>query len=168
MRRIRINWTLFGFFIFYFYVLQFVNDWQYRQYLDGGDFWATFRYRLFTTPFIMLAYYLFYKWGVPFLFKKKFVGFALAVTVFVVFLEIYSPLTDWIAVLLLSDLNVPAIYPKFSWQQYPLLHQSLHFTFINLFAISGFAYFLTTFEEERIKRQLKEQHLELELNYLKA
>lgn len=167
MRRLRINWAVLAFFIFYFFVLQFVNDWQYRRYLDGGDSWHTFKYRLFSTPFAMLWYYLFYIGGVPFLFKKKFGAFILSIILFIVFIEVFSPLEDWIATLL-SRPAAPITYPDFSWAKYPYLHQSLYFTFINLFAVTGFAYFLNMFKEEKIKQQLKEQHLELELNYLKA
>lgn len=100
MLRLRINWAVLVFFIFYFFVLQFVNDWQYRRYLDGGDSWATFKYRLASTPFSMLFYYLFYLWGVPFLFKKKFGAFLLSIILFIVLLEVCSPLEDWIATLL--------------------------------------------------------------------
>jgi len=168
MHRVRINWAVFGFFIFYFFVLQFVNDWQYRRFLDGGNSWVTFKYRLASTPFIMLSYYLFYRWGVPFLFKKKFGAFGLSIFLFIVFLEIYSPLSEVIKWLLFSRFNVPGNFPTISWSKYPFLHQSLHFTIINLFAVTGFAYFLNMFKEEKIKRQLEAQQLQLELNYLKA
>lgn len=155
-----------AFFIFYFVVLQFFNDWQYRRYLDGGNSWVTFRYRVLSLPFTMLAYYLFYIWGTPLLFKKKFVAFISAMLLFIVFLEIYSPLVDWIMDLIHDPHTLE--YPTFGWDKKTYLHQSLHFTFINLFAITGFAYFVNTFKEEKIKQQLKQQHLQLELNYLKA
>ncbi len=154
------------FFIFYFVVLQFFNDWQYRRYLDGGNSWVTFKYRVGSLPFTMLAYYLFYIWGTPLLVKKKFVAFLLAMLLFIVFLEIYSPLVGWIKDLI-HDPHMME-YPKFNWDKKTYLHQSLHFTFINLFAITGFAYFVNMFKEEKIKQQLKQQHLQLELNYLKA
>lgn len=150
------------FFIFYFVVLQLFNDWQYRYYLDGGNSWETFKYRVLNLPFTMLSYYLFYIWGTPLLFKEKFVAFLLAMFLFIIFLEIYSPFVGWIMDVIHDPHTLE--YPKFSWD----LHQSLHFTFINLFAITGFAYFVNTFKEEKIKQQLKQQHLQLELNYLKA
>lgn len=167
MRKSRINWAVFIFFIFYFFILQFVSDWQYRRYIDGGNVWITFKYRLFSTPFIMLSYYLFYKWGVPFLFRKKFGAFILCVILFILFLEIYSPLVmGWVN--WYFALHANASYPTISLDIHDYPHQSLHFTFINLFAITGFAYFLNMFKEEKVKQQLKEQQLQLELNYLKA
>ena len=149
MGRLKINWRVMGFFVFYFVVLQFVNDWQYRRYLDGGDAWVTFRYRLHTVPFTMLAYYLFYRWGVPFLFRRKFGAFILSVILFIIYLEIDT-------------------YPKISFNIHDSPHQSLHFTFVNLLAVTGFAYYIRMFNEEKIKQQLRDQHLQLELKYLKA
>jgi LytS/YehU family sensor histidine kinase len=58
--------------------------------------------------------------------------------------------------------------PKIIWYHAPYFYQSLHFTFINLIAVTGFAYFQNMLKEEKIKHQLKEQHLLLELNYLKG
>ena len=168
MGKLRINWGVVGFFVFYFFVLQFFNDWQYRRYLDGGNSWLTFKYRLYSTPFTIFAYYLFYKWGSPLLFKRKFGAFLLAIILFVVFLLhfILLPIEwiDW-----RFSLHPNARYPQIGLniQDYHL-HQSLHFTFINLFAITGFAYFIRMFKEEKIKQQLRDQHLQLELKYLKA
>lgn len=155
-----------AFFIFYFVILQFFNDWQYRRYLDGGDWWVTLKYRVYSLPFKMLEYYLFYTWGAPLLFKKKFAAFFLALLLFIVLLEIDYPLFYWIRDLIIYP-HQPE-YPIFSWDKNTYLHQSLHFTLINLFAITGFFYFTNMFKEEKIKQQLKEQHFQLELNYLKA
>ena len=149
MDRLKIDWRVFGFFVFYFFVLQFVNDWQYRRYLDGGDSWVTLRYRLHTIPFTMLAYYLFYRWGVPLLFKRKFGAFLLAIILLIVYLEIDT-------------------YPKISLNIHDYPHQSLHFTLVNLFAVTGFAYYIRMFREEKVKQQLSDQHLQLELKLLRA
>jgi sensor histidine kinase YesM len=167
MGKLRINWGVVGFFVFYFFVLQFFNDWQYRRYLDGGNVWLTLKYRLWSTPFTMFAYYLFYRWGAPLLFKRKFGAFLLSIILFIIFLEFYSLPVDWID--WRFSLHPNARYPKISLNIHDYsLHQSLHFTLINLFAITGFAYFIRMFREEKIKQQLRDQHLQLELKYLKA
>ena len=166
MDRRRVNWGVVGFFVFYFFVLQFFNDWQYRRYLDGGDTWLTFKYRLWSTPFIMFAYYLFYKWGAPLVFKRRFGAFLLSIILFIVFLEFYSLFMEWINWRFSLHPNAP--YPRLSLYIHDYPHQSLHFTFINLFAITGFAYFIRMYREEKIRQQSTEQHLQLELKYLKA
>lgn len=168
MNMSRTNWMILGFFIFYFFILQLLGDWQFRPYIDHGDWRKTFRHRLFNMPFSMLEYYLFYRWGAPLLFKKKFLLFVLAIIIFIIFVEVYSPLVGWIDWRIFHYPDVSKRNPMTRWDDYPFLHQSLQFTFINLFAITGFAYFVNMFKEEKIRRQLKEQHLQLELNYLKA
>lgn len=162
MGSLRINWAVVIFFIFNFIVLQFINDWQYRSFLDGGDSWVTVRYRTFTIPFIILAYYLFYRWQVPLLFRRKFGAFLLSVALFIVLFDIYILLVDR------ADQYLSGRRTQFNWRNYRFPVQSLHFTFINLLAITGFAYFLNRSREEKTAQQLKEQHLQLELNYLKA
>ena len=117
--------------------------------------------------FTMFAYYLFYKWGSPLLFKRKFGAFLLSIILFIVFLEFYTLPVDWIAWRFSRYPNtrnskISLIVPDY------YLRQSLHFTFINLFAITGFAYFTRMFREEKIKQELRDQHHLLELKYLKA
>ncbi|MDO6432697.1 sensor histidine kinase [Flavitalea sp. BT771] len=168
MERLRMTWTVAGFFVFYFFLLQLANDWQYRSMLDGGDPWKTFRYRLITIPLTMLPYYLYYRWQVPLLLKNKLGRFLLSVLLFIVLFDIYLHLTDWLAGNALSPSGMPGKYPMLTWKNYHFPRQSLHFTFINLFALAGFAYFLNRWEAERIIRRLKEQQLQLQLDYLKA
>ena len=168
MKRSRTTWAVAGFFVFYFILLQLANDWQYRSVLDGGNSWKTFRYRLITIPLTMLPYYLYYRWQVPLLFKKKFGWFLSSVLLFIVLFDIYLLLTDWLAGRALFLSGIPEKYPMINWKNYYFPRQSLHFTFINLFAITGFAYFLNRWESEHIIRKLKEQRLQLELKYLKA
>lgn len=167
MHKLRINWAVLSFFIFYFIILQAFNDWQYAKYTKGGGTsWINIKYRLFTIPFDMFAHYLFYRWAVPFLLKKKFGIFFLLVMLFIVLLDVYSYSVDW--VIRLSFLDLYKEYKPLSWSNYQFPIQSFHFTFINLIGITGFAYFLNRVKEEKIMQQLKEQHLQLELNYLKA
>jgi len=168
MERSRTTWAVAGFFVFYFILLQLANDWQYRSVLDGGNSWKTFRYRLITVPVTMLPYYLYYRWQVPLLFKKRFGRFLLSVLLFILVLDIYLHLTDWLAGSAPFLSGAQGKYPMINWRNYRFPRQSLHFTSINLFALTGFAYFLNRWEAEHIIRQLKEQHLQLQLNYLKA
>ncbi|HTI91535.1 MAG TPA: sensor histidine kinase [Puia sp.] len=168
MRRSRKTWAVAGFFVFYFILLQLANDWQYRSLLDGGNSWVTFRYRLITIPLTMLPYYLYYRWQVPLLFRRKFGWFLLSVLSFIVLFDIYLHFTDWLAGRVLFLSGIPGKYPMIGWRYYHFPRQSLHFNFINLFAITGFAYFLNRWEAEHIIQRLKQQHLQLQLNYLKA
>jgi LytS/YehU family sensor histidine kinase len=57
---------------------------------------------------------------------------------------------------------------KYNWEHYHFPRQSFHLTFLNLLSITGFAYFLNRWKEEKIMRELKEQHLQMELNFLKV
>ena len=166
MTQSRKTWAVAGFFVFYFILLQLANDWQYRAVLDGGNSWVTLRYRLMTIPLMMLPYYLFYRWQVPLLLKRKFGRFLLSVLLFIMLLDVYAHLTDWLAGWALFPSG--SLHPRVSWRDYHFPVQSLHFTVINLLAVTGFAYFLNRWEAELVIRQLKEQRLQLQLNYLKA
>lgn len=69
MGKLRINWGVAGFFVFYFFVLQFFNDWQYRRYLDDGNSWLTFKARLCSTPLQCSLIICFTSGGRPFCLK---------------------------------------------------------------------------------------------------
>jgi LytS/YehU family sensor histidine kinase len=148
-------------------VLQFLSDWQYRDYLNGGDFWKTFIYRVKTTPFLMLEYYIYYRLAVPLLLQKKNGLFFLSVLLFIIYLEFHLYFLDWLkwqASILSGSTKETANY---SWDSYSFPKQSLHLTLVNLLSVTGFAYFLNRWDDEKLIQKLKEQQLESELNFLK-
>jgi hypothetical protein len=168
MSKAKANWAVAAFFIFYFIVLQFFNDWQYRSFINGGDHWGTFRYRCLSTPFLMLAYYLYYRLFIPFLLNKKFRWFLLLLPLFIIFLEGYGQIMDWIMWHGPFQSETTRKNAKYNWGHYRFPRQSFHLTFLNLLSITGFAYFLNRWKEEKTIRELKEQHLQMELNFLKV
>ncbi|HEU4471594.1 MAG TPA: histidine kinase [Flavisolibacter sp.] len=155
------------FFLLYFFVLQFISDVQY--YLEFGDnLRTTIIYRLIATPFSLLPYLLFYKKLVPLLLAEKHARFILAVLLFIGFLDVYLHLLDWLLwnIPFLDDTS--RIRARNNWLNPGFPRQSLWLTLMNLISITGFAYMINRWRQERALRELREQHLALELNYLKA
>jgi hypothetical protein len=164
MKHFKDNWAVAAFFIFFFLVLQFFNDWQYWEYIDNGNPWNTIRYRLLTIPLIMVPYYLYYKWQVPLLVKKKFFLFVISLIGFLLFLEFYGVIIDWI-----TSIVVPNHHKApFRWNNYHFPNQSFHLTFLNLAGITGFAFFQLRWKGEKLISQMREQQLQSELHSLKA
>jgi len=155
------------FFVFYFFILQFLSDLQY--YLEFGDnLQSTIVYRLIATPLSLIPYLFFYKKLVPLLLIKKHGRCLLAILLFIGFLEVYVHLLDWLLwhIPLLDDAS--RLRAKNNWLHPRFPRQSLWLTCMNLISITGFAYMINRWRQEWALRDLKERHLALELNYLKA
>lgn len=167
MSKSQLHWAVAGFFIFYFIVLQFFNDWQYLKYINDGNIAETIRYRAITLPFIILVYYLFYKLIVPVLLNNRYLLFIFYVVLFFIFLELYGQIMNWVLWHAPFQTARTIKNAEYNWKHYKFPRQDFHFTFLNLFAVTGFAYFLHKWKQEKIIKDLKEQQLQMELNFLK-
>lgn len=157
-----------SFFVFYFIILQLAVEIQYKFLIVDYDIKERITYHLLVTPVFALPYIFYYKGLLPLLFKKKYLSFASSVFLFVVFLEGYLLFLDWYVnhnPLLSAKVRESANRAKI---EAPFPRQMISLTITNLLTLSGFGYFLKKLEDERKLRQLKEQHLQLELHYLKA
>jgi hypothetical protein len=155
------------FFIFYFLVLQLISDIQYNREL-GGRLADTISYRLQTAPLMMAVYFVYYKVQLPLLFRKKYLVFFISLPLFIFFLEGSLLLTDWITS---HNHFIPEqirLTGKYNLEHYKFPRQLIGLTVTNLFTLTGFGYFIKKLEDELKIRKLKEQHLQLELDYLKA
>lgn len=157
-----------GFFIFYFIVLQLATEVQYKSLFADYRLGERVIYHLLVTPLFALPYFFYYKRQLPLIFEKKYFRFGLSVVLFIIFLEFYLALLDWYILhnsLLPADIRKAAEGAK---NEAPFPRQMFSLTFTYLLTLTGFGYFLKKLEDERKLRQLKEQHLQLELHYLKT
>jgi hypothetical protein len=158
-----------GFFIFYFLILQLATDIQ-MHYTYGNNFSDALIHRLTYFPAVALPYFFFYRYAVQsLLLKKQYVLFCVSILLFIGLLELVVPVYDWLVTKSVflpasvqedarSNLNGPDSFPS----------QTFSLTLYNTATLSGFGYFIKTLNDETRFRKLKEQHLQLELENLKA
>ena len=121
-----------------------------------------------TTGFLGAWFYLlYYKIALPyFLYKRKYIYFAFAVLVFIALNDVWLVFLDWFVY------HIP--YLKMDIRKYGGINgklfprQMFSVTLERLVVLTSLGVFIKAFKDEVNIRRLKEKHLQLELNYLKA
>ena len=155
-----------AFFVFTLFILQFTSDLQY--YLDYGNenLGDTIIYRLLTNPFTILAYVIYYKTVLPFLLKKRYTHYLLLLIAFIFCYDVYLNILDWITAH--NPLIPQSLKSKSKALKFEFPRQMFWLTFNHLLALTGLGFFLQKIEGEMKLRKLTQEHLQLELKYLKA
>jgi LytS/YehU family sensor histidine kinase len=112
-------------------------------------------------------YSIYYKLLLPFLlFKKKYLYFIMSVLLFIIVYDVYLRLIDWsIYKLPFIQSDVRAL-GKINMKLAP--RQMFSLTLEHLVVLTALGILIKNFREEMDVRKLKEKHLQLELDYLKA
>ncbi|MFA6944877.1 MAG: histidine kinase [Pedobacter sp.] len=116
----------------------------------------------------MVPYLIYYKLILQkHLFQKHFIQFTVYLLVFLFLFNIYTPLINWFV----SELNFSKVNMKsaqgINFRNTVSLNFSLMYIFRELLVITALAYFIRSQKQEKQLRELKEQQLTAELNYLK-
>jgi hypothetical protein len=168
MTKRKLSWFEAGFFFFYFIVLQFFTDLQYILEYGNENLASATIQRLTTTPLLALSFYFYYKRLLPLLFEKKHLRFLTSVVVFLLFLECFLHLVDWWASINPMVSEKARQSSKQLFLNPPFPRQMIALTITELLILTGLGYFVKKTEDEIKLRILKEQHTQLQLDYLKA
>jgi len=159
------------FFLCYFVAFPILTDLQYiHLWHQEAHFLSGCIFRVVEGLLQILAYSVYYFILAPrFLFAKKYGYFLGSVLAWIVLYAVYDRFVMEWGVSKMTFL--PAIAKQWAtggFQQSIWVGQAYTLTLTNLLVITALAYFLRSFEQERQMNELKEQQLQLELEYLKA
>lgn len=159
------------FFLCYFLLFPLLSDVEFNLREPGGNYLLVFQsipYRILSGLLYMVPYLIYYKFILQkHLFQKHFIQFAIYLLLFLFLFNIYTPLINW----LVSELNFSKVNLKsaqgINFRNTVSLNFSLMYIFRELLVITALAYFIRSQKQEKQLRELKEQQLNAELNYLK-
>lgn len=159
------------FFLCYFLLFPLLSDVEFNLREPGGNYSLVFQsipYRILSGLLYMVPYLMYYKLILQkHLFQKHFIQFTVYLLLFLFLFNIYTPLINW----LVSELNFSKVNMKsaqgISFQNTVSLNFSLMYIFRELLVVTALGYFIRSQKQGKQLRELKEQQLSAELNYLK-
>jgi sensor histidine kinase YesM len=165
------GWIETVFFLCYFLLFPLLSDIEFNLREPGGNYLLVFQsipYRILSGLLYMVPYLIYYKFILQkHLFQKHFIQFTIYLLLFLFLFNIYTPLINWfVAELNFSKVNLKSAQ-GINFQNTISLNFSLMYIFRELLVITALAYFIRSKKQEKQLRELKEQQLNAELNYLK-
>lgn len=160
------------FFLCYFLLFSLLSDVEFNLREPGGEVagvFTTIPYRMVSGLLNLLPYLVYYKLILqPFLLKKRYLLFTIALTLFLVLFNIYTPVTNWITDFFMFKQVELKSAQGIDFSKIVRVNYSIMYILRELLVVTALGYFIRSARQDQTLQELKEQQLSAELNYLKV